>query len=205
MVKGMTQDLDGTWILGGGLAGLATAAALLNITGLKSVVVLEKASKREHSIETAGAAVQIGPNGFRALKAIGGQELVQRVIDTGSILTGVIIASKNPSAIIPIAQNDDSGYPQVLIRWGAMRALLAELLPPDTVHHGFGADIHGYQRYDSTDFVVPVNQDGEIVGPSGTHPPLVLIAAGMCEMLRVCSCKLSLMMLSHRGNLFQIP
>ena len=177
--KGMTKDLNGTWIIGGGLAGLATAAALLKITGLHCVVVLEKTHKDEHSKETAGAAAQIGPNGFRALKAIGGQSLVQRIIDKGSVLTGIIITSKGQSTIHPIENHRDPEYPQVLIRWGVLRSILLNILPSEMIQTGVGADIRGYSRVDSTDRVIPVDKDGQLVGPTDASPPLILVAAGM--------------------------
>jgi 2-polyprenyl-6-methoxyphenol hydroxylase-like FAD-dependent oxidoreductase len=77
-------------VVGGGIGGLATAAALIHIAGYEDVCILEK--RRCNKCNTASsAAVQLGPNGLRALQAIGGVKFLEEVLQNGSILQGNIV------------------------------------------------------------------------------------------------------------------
>ena len=71
----------------GGISGLATAAALKNIAGISSQVI-DKCTREEFYNSLSGAGTQLGPNGLRALRAIGGEELMQKCIDSASVLKG---------------------------------------------------------------------------------------------------------------------
>ena len=81
-------DLEGTIIFGGGIAGLSTAAALRNIAGVENIHILEKLDAASFANDRSGAAAQLGPNGLKALRAIGGDALVQEVVGAGPKLVG---------------------------------------------------------------------------------------------------------------------
>ena len=68
-----SREADGVVVVGGGLAGLATAAALTRVAGVQRVTVLECSSAADFADEEAGAAAQLGPNGLRALRFFGGE------------------------------------------------------------------------------------------------------------------------------------
>lgn len=178
------EEKKSVWIIGGGLAGLATAAALRRIAGVQNVTVLERTDSAYFFDETAGAAAQLGPNGLYSLQAIGGDALLQRVLDEGHVVThiGIVLPAKNQTVmVIPDTSVADTGLPQVLIRWGILRKLLQELLDSDiTIHTGTGDEICGYSvTTEHRDGVVPVDAQGNPVGPADVPPPSLLVAAGM--------------------------
>lgn len=161
------HEAQETCIIGGGLAGLATAAALVNIAGMKYVQVFEMASQDEWERPTAGAAVQLGPNGLRALKCIGGDELVSAIMQQGTCLVGNAVimpqTEDGEQNIMMIADStkDDTGLSQVLIRWGVLRSLLINLLPPKCITTGVGSNVAGYsvENIDGKQCVAAVTAD----------------------------------------------
>ena len=64
-----------------------TAAALKNIAGILSQVI-EKCTREEFHNSLPGAGTQLDTNGLRALRAIVGEELMQKCIDSTSVLKG---------------------------------------------------------------------------------------------------------------------
>ena len=186
--------MPGILIVGGGLAGLATAAALQNIVnGTDSadlgVHVIEKRGDDSLENETAGAAIQLGPNAFKALKAIGGQALVEAIYDAGSELEAnqILLPGGAPPMSIPNTAKEDTGYPIVLVRWGVLRKLLGDLLPKESISFGNGfSDICGYSlEGDDNDIVVqPINQKGEKVDIGSFSPQLIVGADGLKSVFR---------------------
>jgi salicylate hydroxylase len=137
---------EGAIIVGGGIAGLAMATALRNVAGVSNVRVLEGSSRDEFVSKKAGAAAQLGPNGLRALGFISSQEMVQKVMDAGSVLEGnVMMMPGGQSMVMPDTSKEDTGIPQVLLRWGLLRSLLADSLPEGVVVTDVGRDIAGYE------------------------------------------------------------
>lgn len=132
-----------TCVVGGGLAGLATAAALRRIANTETKI-LERFSENEFTSKTAGAAIQLGPNGLRALQAIGGDELLQRIYKEGTCLkqNAILMAQSKDPLIIPDTTEHDTGLPQVLVRWAKLREVLKELVPAETIQTGVD-DIFG--------------------------------------------------------------
>ena len=65
----------------------------------------------------AGAGAQLGPNGLRALRAIGGEELLDFILSRGSKLVGnsVVLPDLPEPMVIPDTVKADAGLPQVLI------------------------------------------------------------------------------------------
>ena len=175
------QEAQETCVIGGGLAGLATAAALVNIAGIQSVKVLEKASQEEWERPTAGAAVQLGPNGLRALECIGGNELVSDIMQQGTCLVGnaVILPQTEDGEqnvmMIPDSTRDDTGLSQVLIRWGVLRSLLVKLLPSKCITTGVGSNVAGYsvEKIEGKECVTAVTADKTALTTSETSRLLV--------------------------------
>jgi 2-polyprenyl-6-methoxyphenol hydroxylase-like FAD-dependent oxidoreductase len=140
------KQADGAVVVGGGLAGLAAAAALTKVAGVKHVTVLERSSAAAFGDEQAGAAAQLGPNGLRALRFFGGEPTLAAVRSAGTELAGTAIHPAGGAAtmLIPDSAQADTGLPQVMVRWGVLRAALANLLPEGGVVTGAGSDIAGY-------------------------------------------------------------
>jgi 2-polyprenyl-6-methoxyphenol hydroxylase-like FAD-dependent oxidoreductase len=127
---------DAVVIAGGGIAGLATAAALHRFgVATEKVTVLEASSKEEFSDVSAGAAVQLTPNGLRALRLIGGEDMLNRVLAFSSIIQHnvMVLPSKETLfdnlQLLPASPPDD--LPTVMVRWGLLRQVLADKLPDD--------------------------------------------------------------------------
>jgi 2-polyprenyl-6-methoxyphenol hydroxylase-like FAD-dependent oxidoreductase len=140
-------------IIGGGISGLAVAAALQNIAGISSQVI-EKRTYEEFHNSLSGAGAQIGPNGLRALRAIGGEELMQKCIDSGSVLKGnfMILPGMPEPMLIPDTAEEDTGLPQVFVRWGVLREMLADQLSESSILTDTGGNVRGYK----------VNEDGGV-------------------------------------------
>jgi 2-polyprenyl-6-methoxyphenol hydroxylase-like FAD-dependent oxidoreductase len=179
------NEKKSVWVVGGGFAGLAAAAALRQLPNVSHVTVLERCTEQQYyHTETAGAAVQLGPNGLRALKAIGGDALVARVLEEGEALThiGIVLPNKDQTVmVIPDTSVQDTGLPQLLIRWGVLRRLLQELVPKDSIHTETGEEICGYAIVDNESDhlgVIPVDAQGKRVGPTDVPPPSLIVVAG---------------------------
>mmetsp|Transcript_60591 Transcript_60591/g.70889 ORF Transcript_60591/g.70889 Transcript_60591/m.70889 type:complete len:486 (-) Transcript_60591:197-1654(-) len=147
-----SDEANTTLVVGGGLAGLATALALRNIAGLSEVRIVEASTDESFNNIQEGAGVQLGPNGLRALRFIGGEALLSKIMENGVELKGtvIVISSKMDPMVIPDTAEADTGLSQVFIPWGVMRSLLAEQLPSDSISTGVGGDITGYQPVEST-------------------------------------------------------
>jgi salicylate hydroxylase len=145
------QEADGTLIVGAGLAGLAMAAALINLAGVQRVHILERSSQIEWENPRRSAAVQLGPNGLRALQAIGGEDIVAEICKQGTCLEGnaILLPRKDGGGsdnvvVMPDTAKETTGLPQVLIRWSVLRKILVDLLPSGCVTTGIGREIAGY-------------------------------------------------------------
>jgi 2-polyprenyl-6-methoxyphenol hydroxylase-like FAD-dependent oxidoreductase len=173
--------------VGGGLAGLATAAALLRSSSKNEVMVLEAQSESEYYDIAQGAAVQLGANGFKALERIvtGGRKsseattttITEQILRHGHVLTNIGIILPNQTVmVIPDTSMADTGYPQVLIRWGVLRHILQQLVPRSCIRTG--VRVTRYQQQSSS--IVPIDAQGNpIVLPNPQWQPSLLVAAGM--------------------------
>ena len=163
------NNSNSVWVLGAGIAGLATAAALrIHCPHIfAQVLVLERSEATHFYDETAGASTMLGPNGLRALRFIGGDSLVQRVLDDGHPVTHIgIVLPGNQVMLIPdnSVRDTPDHFPQLIVRWGRLRRFLQELVPKEWIKTGVGADICGYtlnQQQDNT--VLPANSEGDPV------------------------------------------
>ncbi|MER6183307.1 FAD-dependent monooxygenase [Streptomyces sp. NPDC001652] len=114
-------------VIGGGIGGLAAAAAL-HLSG-RQVTVLERA----RSLEPVGAAISLSPNSLRALDVIGiGDEIRDLAAwtgDGGLRTPGGRWLSRSSAA----AAAERFGGPLVLLHRATLINSLAALLPPDAI------------------------------------------------------------------------
>lgn len=183
-----SEGLEQVVIVGGGIAGLATAAALQNIANISGIQVLEKSSHESFSQkEGIGAGAQLGPNGLRALRAIGGEELMQRVIDAGSILKGnaIVIPGMSHPMLQPDSTEEDSGLPQVFVRWSVLRRILKDLLAPEVnIRTNAGSDLCGYEVADDGSLNILSESGGVILSTPSASTSLIVGADGAVSKCR---------------------
>lgn len=187
-----SNECDGAVIVGGGIAGLAVAAALQNITHINHVAILEQSSPRDFEDELQGAALILGPNALRALKAIGGQACLDQVLDQGSHIKGNATIPTNATStdrldeytIVDDKTLGTTGLPQVLIRWGVLRRILQNLLNDDTVQVSNNAHATNFRTTDNGRMQV-LNSENEVMtlpnnnGNSDNTTPLLIAADGI--------------------------
>ena len=116
-------------IIGGGIGGLAAAAALLK-KGFQ-VQVYERAQ----ALRPAGAGLTLYPNGLNSLAAIN-PKIVEALKQDGSEVRSLTIKRATGEIIIskPIALADKFGQPMLNITWSRLQSALAAALPPGVVH-----------------------------------------------------------------------
>ncbi len=116
-------------IIGGGIGGLATAAALLK-KGFK-VQVYERAQ----ALRPVGAGLTLSPNGLNSLAAIE-PKIVEALKEGGSEVQNLTMKRTGGEMIIskPIALAEQFGQPMLNIMWSRLQSILAATLPPGAVH-----------------------------------------------------------------------
>ncbi len=116
-------------IIGGGIGGLATAAAL-TAKGFK-VQVYERA----HELKPAGAGLTLSPNGLNSLAAID-PKIVEALKRDGSEVRRLTMKRTSGETIIskPIALAEKFGQPMLNIMWSRLQSILASALPPGVIH-----------------------------------------------------------------------
>jgi salicylate hydroxylase len=182
------QQACGTVVVGGGIAGLATAIALRTIAGVQNIRIWEQSPQNDFTNIRSGAAAQLGPNGLRALQLLSSERTVQQLRDLGTELEGnaIMMRSKEENTpqvlAIPDTTMQETGYPQVLVRWGLLRSTLADLLPSDMISNNMGGNISGYTcatitkgEEDSSTIVQPIDPSGQVVTDSNTTSSIPLI------------------------------
>ncbi|MEV5430760.1 FAD-dependent monooxygenase [Streptomyces sp. NPDC052701] len=122
-------------VIGGGIGGLAAAAAL-HLRG-HQVTVLERAA----SLEPVGAAISLAPNALRALDVIGLGDQIRDLAawqgDGGLRTPGGRWLARSGAA----AAAERFGGPLVLLHRATLVTALAALLPPDAVRTGAAATV----------------------------------------------------------------
>lgn len=164
-----SHQAEGALIVGGGIAGLATAIALKNIAGVKNINILEASSQQDfHNIDR-GAALFLGPNGLKALRTIGGEKLMHQVIVFGTKITGSEIVMPGQTMVIPDTAEQKAGLPNVMIRWGILRSLLESQLGEETsisYNKNITADALNYPTFaDSAPMIVAADGIYSSFGP----------------------------------------
>lgn len=181
-------------ILGGGLAGLATALALRDQCA--SLQVWEASSEVALDDVRAGVGAQLGPNGLRALRSIATAALVDQVQAAGTPLQGNVIMAGVPHnhqvMQIPDTTAADTGLSQVFLRWGVLRTLLYKELVnnndnnkascPVTIVTGSGRNVAGYRLLEDGQHVQLIDADGQDLD----HEPcnLIIGAEGVASVMR---------------------
>jgi salicylate hydroxylase len=116
-------------IIGGGIGGLAAAAALLK-KGFK-VQVYERA----RGLRPIGAGLTLYPNGLNSLEAIN-PAIVEALKRNGAEVHKLSIRRSSGEIIIskPIAVAETFGQPMLNITWPRLQSILAAALPPGVIH-----------------------------------------------------------------------
>ena len=116
-------------IIGGGIGGLAAAAALLK-KGFK-VQVYERAQ----ALRPAGAGLTLFPNGLNSLAVID-PKIVETLKRDGSEVQRLTMKRANGEIIIskPIALAEKFGQPMLNITWSRLQSTLAAALPSGVIH-----------------------------------------------------------------------
>lgn len=153
---------------------------------VSNVKVLEASSKEDFNNAKNGAAAQLGPNGLRALNFIcssssssddNKEDMIQKVLDMGGILEGNVMMLPGQQMAIPDTTQVDTDIPQVLVRWGMLRSLLADQLPDDVVITDAGKDIAGYElnktSNDEDGSVTMITSSGNPIGDLSSTPLIV--------------------------------
>lgn len=145
-------------IVGGGIGGLAAARAL-SITGRRSIV-LEQADE----FAEIGAGIQMGPNGFRMLEALG----LRSAIDPVAVFPDDLIVMDGVSAEevtrIPVGEEFQArfGYPYALVhRADLHRALLDACINDPAIELRAGVTVTSFTEAD--DQVTVSTASGESV------------------------------------------
>ena len=130
-------------IVGGGVGGLAAARALSR-AGLGSVV-FEQAPR----FEEIGAGIQMGPNGFRALEALGLREAIDATAvfpDDLMVMDGV---TEEEVTRIPVSSGTFRrrfGYPYALVHRADLHRALLQACETDTrIELRAGAQVSGFR------------------------------------------------------------
>ncbi|MFF8943726.1 FAD-dependent monooxygenase [Streptomyces sp. NPDC014864] len=153
-------------VIGGGIAGLAAAAAL-HLAG-RQVIVLERA----RSLEPVGAAISLSPNALRALDVLGIGDAIRDLAawqgDGGLRTPGGRWIARTDAA----AAAERFGGPLVLLHRATLIERLAALLPPDGVrtdtaaHLADPGDAHRPARVRTPDGELEADL---VVGADGLH------------------------------------
>ena len=116
-------------IIGGGIGGLAAAAALLK-KGFR-VQVYERAQ----ALRPAGAGLTLYPNGLNSLAAID-PRIAETLKRDGSEVQRLTMKRANGEIIIskPIELAEKFGQPMLNITWSRLQSTLAAALPPGVIH-----------------------------------------------------------------------
>ena len=142
-------------IVGGGIGGLAAARAL-SLVGRPSIVV-----EQAEAFAEIGAGIQVGPNGFRMLEALGVRDAVERVAAYPDDLVVMDGVSAEQVTHIPVGQafRDRFGFPYALVhRADLHRALLDTCIDDPLIELRPGTVIASFEERD--DGVVATTEGG---------------------------------------------
>lgn len=133
-------------IVGGGIGGLAAARAL-SLAGRRSIVI-----EQADAFGEIGAGIQMGPNGFKVLEALG----LRHAIDSVAVYPDDLIAMNGVTAEeitrIPVARGirERFAYPYALVhRADLHRALLAASLEDPSIELMAGKEVESFAEDES--------------------------------------------------------
>ncbi|XP_020583784.1 uncharacterized protein LOC110026915 [Phalaenopsis equestris] len=145
-------------IVGGGIAGIATALALKRVG--KGCLILE----RWHELRESGAAVGIQPNAWRALNALG---IANKLIPNYGILQGGNVRNLETGTVQRVVfagSSDREGYEARVVHRKALLEALAEEIPPESIRFCSKlASIRTEVGPDSSNITVLQLEDGDII------------------------------------------
>ncbi|RWR82538.1 FAD-dependent urate hydroxylase [Cinnamomum micranthum f. kanehirae] len=114
-------------IVGGGIAGLATAQGLKRV-GIRAMVL-----ERSHELRATGAAITLGPNAWRALDALG---VAHKLIPLYSAFTQQYVTDLGSGKVVQTTfggTQDREGMGVRSVHRKALLEALAQELPPETI------------------------------------------------------------------------
>ncbi|XP_057841135.1 monooxygenase 1 isoform X2 [Cryptomeria japonica] len=151
------MDFDGIVMVGGGIAGLATALALHRV-GMKRILVLERAE----SLRTSGTAIGMWSNGWKALDALGvGQSLRQQhcLLQNSKLIS----RSDGTTVNIPI----DTSFQELrFVKRALLLETLASVLPPEAIK--FNCKVVDVRQFPRSKLMWEIElEDGSIIRAKG--------------------------------------
>ncbi|XP_020107511.1 FAD-dependent monooxygenase paxM-like [Ananas comosus] len=168
----MAEAEEGVVIVGAGIAGLATAAALTRM-GVRGVIVLEKS----HELHTTGAVISIFPNGWRALRALGVAHKLANNYPSYKMSRVMNLETGETREINLTGTMDRVGIGVRTIHRKVLLSALAEELPPDTIRFSSKlVSVRSADPEDSTSHFISLHLDNGsiiktkvLIGCDGVH------------------------------------
>ncbi|GLJ23955.1 hypothetical protein SUGI_0455400 [Cryptomeria japonica] len=152
-----SSDLEsgGIVIVGGGIAGLATAVALHRF-GLKSLVL-----ERADSLRTTGAALTLMTNAWRALDYLGVAKSIRRKHRQLQKARVTSISSGLTKEISYSSCGKSGNHEVRTVQRSVLLGTLAEELPPDTIR--FNSKVVSIQQSESSSLIAIQLRDGALI------------------------------------------
>ncbi|GLJ23952.1 hypothetical protein SUGI_0455370 [Cryptomeria japonica] len=152
-----SSDLEsgGIVIVGGGIAGLATAVGLHRF-GLKSLVL-----ERADSLRTTGAALTLMTNAWRALDYLGVAESIRRKHPQLQRARVTSISSGFTKEISYSSCGKSGNHEVRAVQRSVLLGTLAEELPPDTIR--FNSKVVSIQQSESSSLIAIQLRDGALI------------------------------------------
>lgn len=116
-------------VIGAGLGGLACAIALRK-QGINAQIY-----EQAQAFRPVGTGLTLSPNGLNSLEAIK-PGIVESLRPMSSQTQKVTLKKSTGETIVsnPVTLNEQYGQPMLNIRWSRLQEILANVLPPETIH-----------------------------------------------------------------------
>ncbi|GAX20853.1 hypothetical protein FisN_7Hh169 [Fistulifera solaris] len=151
----MSKHYDEVIIIGGSIAGLASAIALSPFAS--RVTILEASSYESFHDAEAGAAVQLSDNGLKALQFLSA-DLLQKVFHHAvDVQKNYMVLPSGNELYDTITPLPPQGTRTLMMRWGMLRKLLFEAIPKDSFRIEFNTLVKDF----TAGILTAVRQDGE--------------------------------------------
>ncbi|XP_068662824.1 monooxygenase 2-like [Aristolochia californica] len=155
----MVEICEDVVIVGGGIAGLATALALKKI-GVRSLIL-----ERFHELRTTGTGINLFPNAWRALDALG---VAHKLYPLYSSLTKAYFTdvATGETRVVPLNAdqgNDKSELEARMVHRKALLEVLAEELPPQAIRFSAKLASIKMETVDGSSIIVLQLEEGTII------------------------------------------